>query len=91
LLEELRVTAGETGRFPSVREVETLVQQRQGRHAVTPPTEGSVPALLETLRERGVPIDINVHLGKQTGVRVVLTVGEMDEEWLSALARASAE
>jgi ParB/RepB/Spo0J family partition protein len=85
LLAKLREIQAQSARFPSVRQVEEMVRISQGKSALRPITADDLTLLAWECEERGIPVVTQAAHGKQTCLRVVLTVTEDDEAWVQAV------
>jgi ParB/RepB/Spo0J family partition protein len=91
LLNELRTSRQETGRFPSVRQVEQQVRERKGKPPVGAVTPEPIGALLRHLRAHGAPIDVKCVRATQTRLKITLQVAEADQEWIDRLVAEARE
>ena len=82
LLAELRGIAGSEGRYPSVRQIEAWVRERQGRGPRVEMAPESLAAALARLRAQPIAIEIRVvrsRTGRKSARKVTLLVAEGDE------------
>jgi ParB/RepB/Spo0J family partition protein len=91
LLNELRALKQETGRTPSVRQVEQQVRERKGKPPVGAVTVEPIAALLRDLRAHGAPVDIRCVRATQTRLKITLQVAEEDQEWIDRLVAEAGE
>jgi ParB/RepB/Spo0J family partition protein len=85
LLAELRDEAARTGRFPSVREVEARVRERQGHAPLPVFAVGQLADLLLDLEARSIPVRIRALPGKRSRMEVNLWLDDADAAALHAL------
>ena len=85
LLAELRAIKEQTGRFPTVREIEVMVQEAHGHGSLPRLHPQAAAAAVHALEAHGIEFDVKVLHGRRTRLRLVLTVNDTDADAIRAL------